>query len=317
MYGATGRPDFIGMEGPTDSGVNMLFCWDPEENLSGIIINVPCPAQVTEAKYFVSADYWHVVREQLEEEFSKEIPVLAQCGAAGDLSPRDLPRGYKDGEPNMWDISGMQALGERVAQAVIGAYPKAKENRQTKVAFRHKVNHISIPKRKISKQEYEQAVAVSKKIHSREPDDPDSPDTAWNRFLQEIKENEKRKDYGPWDNKKSDYGIVKKKDVLIEQYEQQGPNDIYEMELHILRIGDVAIASNSFELFVNYGFRIMGRSRARQTFLVQLSCESKGYLPTRPALQGGGYSAMANEVGPKGGQVLVEETVSAINEMWE
>ncbi|MGH2643136.1 MAG: hypothetical protein ACRDE2_04250, partial [Chitinophagaceae bacterium] len=62
MYGATNRPDFIGLEGPEDAGVNMIFCWDIVQNLTGVIINVPCPAQVTEAKYFVSADYWGEVR---------------------------------------------------------------------------------------------------------------------------------------------------------------------------------------------------------------------------------------------------------------
>jgi hypothetical protein len=317
MYGATDRSDFIGMEGPADAGVNMLFCWDDLKNLTGIIMNVPCPAQVTEAQYFVSSDYWDEVRNRLEEEFNEKVYVLAQCAAAGDLSPRDLPRGYKIGEPNMWDVSGMEVIGKRLFQTAMGAYSKAKENIQTKVEFRHEVKDIRVPKRKISKEMYEEALEVSNEIHSREPDDADSPDTAWNRFLSELKENEKSKDHGPWDNKKSDYGIVKKKDILIEQYNVHKANPYYYMELHVIRIGEIAISSNSFELFVAYGDQIIGRSPAKQTFLVQLSCESKGYLPTEFALQGGGYSAMANEVGPEGGNVLVEETLALINKIWK
>ena len=32
MYGDTNRPDFIGIEGPSDPGVDMLFCWDLDKN---------------------------------------------------------------------------------------------------------------------------------------------------------------------------------------------------------------------------------------------------------------------------------------------
>ncbi|TAM96732.1 MAG: hypothetical protein EPN39_13035 [Chitinophagaceae bacterium] len=317
MYGATDRSDFIGMEGPEDSGVNMLFCWDEAQNLNGIIMNVPCPAQVTEARYYVSADYWSEVRRRLTEKFSEKVFVLAQCGAAGDLSPRDLPRGYKDRELNMWDISGMELIGKRLFQTVMEVYPKAKEKILTEVEFKHVAKDINIPTRKVSKEEYEEALKISTEIHSREPDDPNSPDTAWNRFLSEIKENEKLKVHGPWDNKNTDYGIVRKKDAVIEQYRNQESFPFYNMELHVIRIGEIVIASNSFELFVDYGFQIMGRSLAKQTFLVQLSCDYGEYLPTRIALQGGGYSAMANPVGPEGGKILVEETLNVINNLWE
>ena len=40
-------------------------------------------------------------------------------------------------------------------------------------------------------------------------------------------------------------------------------------------------------------------------------------MPTQRALDGGGYSAMANNIGPAGGKVLVEETVRLINAVWE
>jgi len=69
MYGKTDREDIIGMEGPTNPGVDMLFCWDLKKNLTGIIMNVSCPAQVTEAKYYVSSDYWSEVRKQIRERF--------------------------------------------------------------------------------------------------------------------------------------------------------------------------------------------------------------------------------------------------------
>jgi len=316
MYGDTSRADFVGIEGPADPGVDMLFCWDEKKNITGIIMNVSCPAQVTESKYYVSADYWGEVREQLKKKFTKDIYVLAQCGAAGDISPRDLSSDYKVGEPNMWDVEGVVEIGKRLTQVVDLAYPEAQKSIQTETIFIHSVKDIMLPTRRISEKEYQKAVEMVNEIRSREPEDPDSPDSAWNRFLAEIKKNEKSKAFGPWDDKTSDYGWLRPQELILQQYADQETKTQYQIELHVMRIGETVFASNPFELFVDYGFAITGRSKAKQTFIVQFSGDSRGYLPTQRALDGGGYSAMANEIGPPGGEILVDKTVELINSMW-
>ena len=317
MYGRTDREDFIGIEGSSNSGVDMLFCWDLKMKLTGIIMNVSCPSQVTEAKYYVSADYWSEVRKQLKERFSENVYVLSQCGAAGDISPRDLSRGYKAGEPNMWDIPGIIEIGKRLAHAIDGAYPDARNSIQTSVIFRHSVKDIDIPTRRVSKGEFDNAQKIVNEIRSREPKDPDSPETAWNRFLKEMKDNEKVMDYGPWDSKTSDYGWLKPMEAVLKQYYTQDTDTVYKMELHGIRLGDVAFTTNPFELFTDYGSMITGRSKAKQTFIIQLCGDTGGYLPTERALPGGGYSAMATHIGPVGGEVLVTETVNLINSLFE
>jgi hypothetical protein len=317
MYGATGRADFVGIEGASDSSVDMLFCWDADEQLTGIVLNVPCPSQVTESKYYVSADYWSEVRKQLKDRISEKIYLLPQCGAAGDISPRDLPRGYRAGEPNMWDVPGMVEIGKRLASAVEEKYKEARQNICTTPVFKHRVVDLNIPLRTVSKQEYEESLEIVNEINSREPEDKNSPDTAWNRFLAEMKANEEIQDFGPWDNKNTDYGIIRKKEIAVKQYLEQTQGACYKAELHIIRLGDIAIASNPFELFVDYGFAIKGRSKAPQTFVLQLSCDYADYLPTERALAGGGYSAMATMIGHDGGALLVDETIKEINKLWE
>ncbi len=317
MYGSTNRQDFIGLEGPSDPGVDMLFCWDLNKQLTGIIMNVSCPAQVMEAKYLVSSDYWGEVRKQLNAKYSKEIYVLAQCGAGGDISPRDLPRGYKSGEPNMWDLPGIIEIGKRLVRVINNVYPLAKNTIQTRIIFEHTVKEVDLPTRRVSLEEYEEALKIVKEIRSREPQNPENPGTAWNRFLKEIEENEETQEYGPWDNKVTDFGIVKKKEALVEKYLNQENDRFCRIDLHVLRIGDVVMATNPFELYLDYGLRITGMSIAKQTFIVQLCSGSEGYLPTRRAIPGGGYSAMVNRVGPEGGDILVDETVNMINSLWE
>jgi len=316
MYGATDTEDFLGLEGPSDSGVDMLFFWDMKEKLTGIVLNVSCPSQVTEAKYYVSSDYWSEVRKQLKNKYSEDLFVLTQCGAAGDQSPRDLVRNYR-GEPNMWDVPGIVEIGKRIAHAVDTVYPSAKKSIQTNVVFGHTVKEIKLPTRRVSDEEYKEALAIVEEIMSREPNDPNSPNTAWNRFLKIIEDNEKTEEFGPWDDKITDFGIVKKKQALVEKYKTQDNDPFYSMELHVIRLGDVAFVSNPFELYLDYGFRMTSRSKAAQTFVIQLSGDSCGYLPTARAIPGGGYSAMVTRIGPKGGQALVNETVKAIDALWE
>ena len=109
---------------------------------------------------------------------------------------------------------------------------------------------------------------------------------------------------------------------VVQRFESQktDPKPTCEMELHVLRIGDAVVCTNPFELFTDYGIRIKARSKAVQTFVVQLAgVELSGsYLPTEKAVRGGGYSAdvESNLVGPEGGQILVNRTVELIDSLW-
>jgi hypothetical protein len=126
----------------------------------------------------------------------------------------------------------------------------------------------------------------------------------------------KEKMVGPdWWNRHF-YGYV------VSRYEaQQEADPVYAMEMHVLRLGDVAIATNPFELYVDYGVQIRARSPAEQTMLIQLAAplDFAYYVPTPRALQAGGYSAEVthNLVGPEGAQVLVDRTVAAIEALWK
>ena len=95
--------------------------------------------------------------------------------------------------------------------------------------------------------------------------------------------------------------------------------ELYQIETHVLRIGDVAFATNPYELFLGYGNRIRARSLAKQTFLIQLCCGAFGYLPTEKAERGGHYSAFVGSgtTGHVGGEILVRKTLEEINEMFK
>lgn len=98
---------------------------------------------------------------------------------------------------------------------------------------------------------------------------------------------------------------------IVKRFELQKTNlnPTYDTEIHVIRLGDAAICTNQFELFTDFGIRIQARSKALQTFVIQLAGPGT-YLPTSKAVAGGGYSAVcqSNSVGPEGGQILVDRT---------
>lgn len=111
---------------------------------------------------------------------------------------------------------------------------------------------------------------------------------------------------------------------VIKRYEEQKENPLHEMELHVIRLGDIAFATNQYELFIDYMHRIQGRSPFTQTFCIQLVAQPNNtlggsYLATERAAHNVGYSATmyCNRISPEGGQQLVEETVKELNKLYE
>jgi len=286
MYGKTDVDIFRGIEGYEDHGAEMLFFWDDSEKLTGILINITCPSQEREAEERISADFWHDARVAIRQRHGEGLFIFGQCGAAGDQSPHPIWR--KAAKAEMLKRKGLtswQELGLRVAKAVDEVMPYAKKDIRRKVVFRHIVEEIGLPRRMVTKAEHDESL----------------------------------QNYEKWKDKQSDQRAGWFKRVVDRYNNQQSESPHFPMELHVIRLCDIAIASNPFELFLDFGVRMEARSKAVMTLIVQLSCDYSGYLPTAKAVAGGHYSAtvQSNNVGPEGGQVLVDETVKRINEMWE
>ena len=90
------------------------------------------------------------------------------------------------------------------------------------------------------------------------------------------------------------------------------------IEVHALRLGDAGMVTNPFEMFLDYGVRIKGRSPATQTFVVQLAGPGS-YLPSARAMESGGYGATrgSREVGPEGGESLLDWSLDILGRLWD
>lgn len=292
MYGRNDRPDFRGVEGGEDHAVESLFFFDGSRRLTGVAINVACPSQVVENAETISSDFWDDVRVLLRERYGAELRVLGWCGAAGDQSPHPQLRKAADARMRKLsgDVSETRAIAERMVGAVDYAYRAVKNEARSELPFAHRVEELKLPGRKVTAAEAAAARAIVEPIERKPAGERTSVD--FSRLL--------------W------HGEV------LRRYEHPEEFAVYPMELHVLRLGDVAIATNAFELFLDYGVQMRARGRGLQTFLIQLACGCGGYLPTERAVAGGGYSAIPESglVGPEGGRVLVDRTVEVMNGLW-
>jgi hypothetical protein len=294
MYGKTDIADFRNLQGYEDHDINTLFFWNDSGELAGVAINVSCPSQEVESRSTVNADFWHPVREALRERYGGQLCILAWTGASGDQSPHLMYR--KAADERMRKLRGLNRLDEiarRIVRAVDDAYEAVKNDRHTNVPLIHKVETIRLPMRLVTETEYTEAKEAVEQAAEQIEQNSEAA----------IGEYRRMKWYG----------------MTVSRFEKQRkePKPTYEMELHVLRIGDVAICTNSFELFTDYGIQMKARSKAVQTFVVQLVGPGT-YVPTEKAVRGGHYSAIVHSslVGPEGGNALVDRTVNIINSLW-
>jgi len=318
MYGATDRADFAGMDGGHDDTIGVVGAWDAAGKLAGLLVNVVCPSQVMEATYVVTADMFGEMRRRLGERLGGAIPVVCQVGAAGDQAPRDLTMPHRGG-PTYWDEAGMVELGGRLAAAVLEALPRAEAGRRADTVLRHEVLDLQLPLRTVSIAEYARATAELAALVAREPADPDSPDSAYARFVKKTREREVLPIPGPYDDKNDDFVLMRNLEAVVQRFQLLRRTSVFPTEVHVLRLGDLALSTSPFELYLDYGLRIRVRSPARFTLHAQLACGEGGYLPTARAVEAGGYGALVANgmVGPEGGQLLVESILAAMRRLFE
>lgn len=302
MYGTINTPEFRGLEGYEDHGVHVLCFYDSQKRLKAAVISMATTAQAAGSNK-VSSDFWDDARRLIHERHGKDVCVLGFCAAAGDQTPRaHVNKKSEDRMCKLRDLTYGKEIGRRVANTFDDAAGVIAKDIREDVTMAHRVKQVELPARIITEAEYTIAKKMCEEIDGRKTRQKTD---AWARHF---------------------YGLVAERYLA----QQKGGWKTYKMELHVLRLGDIAIATNPFELFVDYGVQIQARSPAVQTFLIQLATSGPlpaYYVPTPRAMAGGSlndklftnYSATAshNMIGPEGAQALVDRTVAEINDLWK
>ncbi len=310
MWGDTNTANFVALEGGNDSGIELLYMFDTDKKLTGVVANIACPAQILEQRSFISADFWGRAKANIRERLGEDVYLLGVCGAGGDQCPRDLVRWVnpetpiddpnvkrpnyieRKADPSMYDINGCNKVGKRISNEIISVYEDITELKSD-VDFRHKVITLDLPLRKVTMEEYNNAVRELEYY---------------------VEKNKDKEEFNFEDNARMHVHAGS-----IIRFREQQFKEVMPMEYHVIRFGDVALATNPFELFLDFGNRIKARSKAKQTFIIQLCCDTMGYLPTEKAEKAGHYSAYVSsgKIGHEGGDLLTRETITEINKMFD
>ena len=306
MYGTCSEPNFLGYEGGVDHSADMLYTWDLNGNLTGAAVCIPCPSQVYELHDFISADYWGEARNAIREELGN-IYILPLCGAAGDQNPLDLTRISKDNvkELKVWNaqetavfrnidmLQECKDIGERICDAVVRGYRKAKNYPENRPVFKTTTFEMDVALRTVSKEDTEAAQARIDAVKAK---------------------------YAPGEKMSEAEMIRCFEDIgYLNRWKLQQTTDRFAFPIFVFRIGKAVFATNPFELYVDYSLRMKARCKAKQAFIIQLSSNSKGgYLPTQIAVDGGSYGSkpVSTTVGPDGGDELVEKTLVAMDSLF-
>ena len=239
-----------------------------EQKLTGAIVNVPCPSQNSENNDMVTSDYWGDIRKLMKEKYG-DIFILPQCAAAGDLSPRALhykeaqsrrfrlKYGYETKEPGKTQVVEEEIYKRKdIAERVVAGFDEVLSWAGKEIYYDlpvdHTVQEVHLSRRMITDEEY----AFDKAAYE---------DVMKKPFLEEGSPKEMLVYNSSLSSERSRHkGILKR-------YELQKEQPKLPMEMHTVRIGDIAFASNQFELYMDYQHRIQARSPFEQTFIVQLA----------------------------------------------
>lgn len=334
IHGKTNDDKFSGYENGSDNFIQFLYTFDMQNKLTGAIINTAATSQLSsgpQRKY--TSDFWHDVREI----FRKKYPgcyILPQCSGAGDLmaysghfleaEKRKIRIKYGEkflkefGDSLNWPgltpktrefLAYRKAMRMEVAQRIFATFEDtlqwAKKAQESNIVLRNKVVPLELDTTVITAERLAQAHDVLKKW-GKEPYKTDGT-------------LEERGDFNFRLTNRVD-GAKK----MIVRAERQKKGGKHSTEARLVRIGDVAFASNGFELFMDYMHRIQARSPFIQTFVVELAGhlgkdQQGGYLATQRAVDNKGYSATINQspVSPKGGQELVDASVKGLKELYK
>lgn len=319
LYGQASVDDFSHFETGPDHFANFLFTFDKDDKLTGAIANVPCPSQNAAREWTLSSDYWHNVRCLLKEKYG-DIYLLPQCAPAGDMAPeilhyfkaqdRRLRLKYPDFKFDERTIRPThmifrQEIAERICAAFDDVYSWPSKEKISEAPLMHTIKTVPLQKRLISKEDFELNMQMYEK---------------------HKKESVYKTDGTPEERMKHN-SIMRatngRYETVIKRYKDQKENPMYDMELHVIRLGEIAFATN-LEAFIDYMHRIQGRSPFTQTFCIQLVAQrsalgGSSYIATERAVHNVGYSATmyCNTISPEGGQQLVEETIKELNALYE
>ena len=213
----------------------------------------------------------------------------------------DLKRQKELAEETKKAMAERYDIAQRIMEGLRDIYSWAMKDIQTELTVRHVAKELPLDRRAITDAERDLCLREIELLEAKVPD-PSAHSAEEYSYL-----------------KSRNDSMIRRRNSILLRYEDVKVDPTIPFEIHITQVGDIAFASNPFELYQDFMHRMQARSPFVQTFIVQLAGGAGLYLPTQRANANKGYSAsmFCNAIGFEGGQQLVEYTLGVLNEMKE
>ncbi|HWL52331.1 MAG TPA: hypothetical protein VNQ90_07845 [Chthoniobacteraceae bacterium] len=299
---------FRHIEGYEDHSLNLLATYDEGGRLRGLIVNLPSPSQEQGSLFSLSADFWYEARAELRRRFGEGLFILPQVSAAGELTSHALyEKAARQRMLRLRGVSERQEIANRIADGVGRILPHLEAVIERNPLLRHRVDSIALPLNRLSEADVADARQAAEELR-----------LTFEEEVAKLEANPELKKEPRWYvPATAAYRRMSWYLGVAARAELQKTAPFKKEEVHFLRLGDIAFASNPFEYYLDYGVQIKVRSPALQTFLIQLAGQGT-YLPSPRSVAGGGYGSVpaSNPHGPEAGQILADATVNALRELW-
>ena len=281
-----GNPDIVRPTGPIDPEVAVMRVEDEAGNLRAVLVNFACHLD-TIGGNLISADYPGVIRRVVRKVKGENVLVSFFTGACGNINHLDFVTGrLKTGY-----FTHTEWMGTILAAETIKVVEKidCEPLRKIKAA----ACELEIAVRRPTADEVKFARRVLEKSPEKlSPEDRAELKRRSNLFGDEI----------AW---------LKEMLLVVDRGKKKE-----EVPVGAVRINDAGFAFLPGEVFVEYGLRIKAESRLKPAFVIELTNNGLGYIPTRQAFsEGTGYEerlARSSSLAPEAGDLITDKALNLL-----
>jgi hypothetical protein len=284
------EPDVVGPAGPTDPTVGIVAVYaEGSDRPVAAVVNFALHCDTVGGTQF-SGDYPGHLERVLRQVLGPSFVSVFATGTCGDINHVDYAHGAeKKTSPE---------IGQRLATAAANAVP---DLRPVPPHLAIKRTVLDVPLQTYTDED----LAWAEKVIERDRAAEKIP------FLDEVRAYKIRRLHqirtGMADAGRDEDAEIASKD---------GPRDTLPEEVQVVRLSDdTALVALPGEIFVDLGLAIKKASPFAHTFVIELANDSPAYVPTRKAMEQGGYEPTNSLFAPGGGEKLVETAVKLLKEL--
>ncbi|MDP6361315.1 MAG: hypothetical protein QF473_39755 [Planctomycetota bacterium] len=252
MHGNTELREFTGLEGPEDHDHTAVFVRNESGDLAAILHHNTSHPTAFYGSDVYSADFPGAARAWLREALNEDLPVLFLNGAQGDISMEDQMSPSKGNDTRDQKVA---RSGHLMAAETLRLLHGAEFQDSLKLAHTHGALDLEVSR-------------------------PEPERLAWARRT--LARFDKGEQMSGMDR------IIAHGVALLDERCPAGSEQAVTM--HAFQIGGLAMATQPFELFCQFGLDIKRRSPFPMTAVVGVADGFHGYCPTTYGSIGGGYS---------------------------